>query len=668
MNNLKRITICLFIIFSIICLPINAYGQDLGNGMYLVDVTEANLTIEVPKSFQYTLLDSSSKSKFYNFHEEYNRNELIAELRSTNSYLFGLNKEESMSIELQKFSADEDFACDFALLSSEELEQAADFCGESLSNSREGKMTRQEILYDNSYIILKYIIKEDDYYSLHYVTVVDGDYIILTYYFANASLVNQNEKMLDASAVSLYVKGYSLETDKDDESTSVPSIPTTGFWARVQYGETSDFLIWVIIALLWTISGAVASWILIMPLCIIFTSIPLTRFLSKNRVIDKERADRYSYGWISVCLIANIVFIFLIYKFTPSYSWIGAVIGYVAAICLGAKKVTPSTIENRIDFIRSYGRFCYPDKIDEITTLVEKYPNYSINEEFSYESSKKEYGTGWMYFYIYFRMPFGIFAAIITTLFSKPEGIFATLTYIELLFVIILFILCIQKRKFAYYAIWTAVIYESLVLILKAISDATDDFIIVLAMGVVAAGIWITLNGIYFKHRKYIFERYETRRHLNKTNVNSEETNNSTDSESYRYNEQAAYERTEEEKIKARSFTKAPDYIEEDYIIPRVDKVRPKEKDLEYYNTEFKKRFGGYVHPYTKKPITTVQDYFDAIDSSDAKRCIVTERTLTLEELQIIVKDKMAGVDAPGIDGDIQNLDDFLIALDTSEE
>lgn len=413
-NNLKRIVICLFIISSIMWLPISAYGKDIENGMSLVDVTEANLTIEVPKFFQYTLIDTSLKSDFYNSHKDYNRKELIEELRSTNTYLFGLNEQESMSIELQKFSATDDFACDFALLSAEELKQAADFCGKSFENGRNGKITRQEILYDNAYIIFKYINKIEDYYIIDYITVVDGDYIILSYAFENASLVNEHEKTIDESAISLSVKGYNLKTATDDESISSSVIPATSFFARMQYGEMSSFLIWVIIAILWTISGVVASWILIMPLCIIITGIPLTRFLSKYRVIDKSRADHYSYGWILACLMANIVFVFLVYKFAPSYSWIGAVIGYVVAIRLGLKKLTPSTLDNRIDFIRSYGRFCYPEKIDEITTIIENYPNCAINEDLSDENissnPEKEYNTGWMYFYIYVRMPIGIIA------------------------------------------------------------------------------------------------------------------------------------------------------------------------------------------------------------------------------------------------------------------
>ena len=210
--------------------------------------------------------------------------------------------------------------------------------------------------------------------------------------------------------------------------------------------------------------------------------------------------------------------------------------------------------------------------------------------------------------------------------------------------------------------------YESLVIIIKAITEVTDNLLINFAIGLALAGIWATLNGIYIKHRKYIFERYEVCRYANNTDDNNEEIKNTINNDSYIYKEQAEFERTEGAEIKTRSYSKAPDYIEDDYVIPRIDRVGPKEKNLDYYNTEFKKRFGEYVHPYTKKPITTVQDYFDAIDSSDAKRCIVTERILTLDELQKIVKDKMAGVDAPGIDGDIQNLDDFLKALDFSEE
>ena len=83
-------------------------------------------------------------------------------------------------------------------------------------------------------------------------------------------------------------------------------------------------------------------------------------------------------------------------------------------------------------------------------------------------------------------------------------------------------------------------------------------------------------------------------------------------------------------------------------------------KDLSYYNSEFKKRFGDCKHPYTWKMIETAQEYLDAVDSQRLQKRVITEKKLSVKELNDLFKDRFK--DIPNIE--ILNMDDYLKALD----
>ena len=83
-------------------------------------------------------------------------------------------------------------------------------------------------------------------------------------------------------------------------------------------------------------------------------------------------------------------------------------------------------------------------------------------------------------------------------------------------------------------------------------------------------------------------------------------------------------------------------------------------KDLSYYNSEFKKRFGDCKHPYTGKMIETAQEYLDAVDSQRLKKCVITEKKLSVKELNDLFKDRFK--DIPNIE--ILSMDDYLKAVD----
>ena len=89
---------------------------------------------------------------------------------------------------------------------------------------------------------------------------------------------------------------------------------------------------------------------------------------------------------------------------------------------------------------------------------------------------------------------------------------------------------------------------------------------------------------------------------------------------------------------------------------------------LSYYNAEFTRQFGGVVHPYTKKPIKSVQEYLDALESQETHRCIITKNTLTLDELQDIFAEKFKTYRKPKSGGNICGISDYLEAMEEQRQ
>ena len=95
-----------------------------------------------------------------------------------------------------------------------------------------------------------------------------------------------------------------------------------------------------------------------------------------------------------------------------------------------------------------------------------------------------------------------------------------------------------------------------------------------------------------------------------------------------------------------------------------MNATEEEERLLFYYNAEFARRFSGYCHPYTNKPITSVQEYLDALESRQLHRIIVTNRVLSLEELQSLFAEKFCNYKNPRTGKAIQGISDYLEAMD----
>lgn len=85
---------------------------------------------------------------------------------------------------------------------------------------------------------------------------------------------------------------------------------------------------------------------------------------------------------------------------------------------------------------------------------------------------------------------------------------------------------------------------------------------------------------------------------------------------------------------------------------------------LQYYDAEFARRYCRFKHPYTHKPITSVQEYLDALESMQLHRSVVTDRTLSLPELQKIFAEKFGNCKNPRTGNAIQGISDYLEAMD----
>lgn len=89
---------------------------------------------------------------------------------------------------------------------------------------------------------------------------------------------------------------------------------------------------------------------------------------------------------------------------------------------------------------------------------------------------------------------------------------------------------------------------------------------------------------------------------------------------------------------------------------------------LSYYDAEFTRRFGAVVHPYTRKPIESVQEYLDALESQETHRCIITKNKLTLDELQDIFAEKFKTYRKPRSGGNICGISDYLDAMEEQRQ
>lgn len=95
-----------------------------------------------------------------------------------------------------------------------------------------------------------------------------------------------------------------------------------------------------------------------------------------------------------------------------------------------------------------------------------------------------------------------------------------------------------------------------------------------------------------------------------------------------------------------------------------MDVSNDKEQELAYYDAEFERRFSKFTHPYTHKNITSVQDYLDALESSQLNRSVVTQRKLSLDELQEIFAEKFKGCINVRTGQKVRSIGDFLEAID----
>lgn len=86
------------------------------------------------------------------------------------------------------------------------------------------------------------------------------------------------------------------------------------------------------------------------------------------------------------------------------------------------------------------------------------------------------------------------------------------------------------------------------------------------------------------------------------------------------------------------------------------------ENELGIVDYDFKKIFGQYSHPYTQKPISSAQDYLDAVSSQAAGTSIVTEEILSLEEVDAEYAAKYGNSANPATGKPIRSAADFVAA------
>lgn len=87
-------------------------------------------------------------------------------------------------------------------------------------------------------------------------------------------------------------------------------------------------------------------------------------------------------------------------------------------------------------------------------------------------------------------------------------------------------------------------------------------------------------------------------------------------------------------------------------------------KDIKYYNNEFKERFSKYNNPLTGKKIETVQEYFEAVDIQSSGKSELTNKTLSLEQINEFVKNKYGNIIIPSTGYNVSNVEDYLQAID----
>ena len=92
------------------------------------------------------------------------------------------------------------------------------------------------------------------------------------------------------------------------------------------------------------------------------------------------------------------------------------------------------------------------------------------------------------------------------------------------------------------------------------------------------------------------------------------------------------------------------------------------ENELGIIDHDFKKIFGQYTHPFTQKNIASAQDYLDAVSSQAAGTSIVTEETLTLDEVNAEYAAKYGNSANPATGKPIRSAADFIDAYKSQKQ
>lgn len=91
-------------------------------------------------------------------------------------------------------------------------------------------------------------------------------------------------------------------------------------------------------------------------------------------------------------------------------------------------------------------------------------------------------------------------------------------------------------------------------------------------------------------------------------------------------------------------------------------------KLLDYYNVEFTRRFSQYSHPYTQRPITSIQEYLDALDSAKEKRCIITKNKRNVWQLEYEFSQRFGDKVNPNTRKYVTSIQDYLDAIDAQRK
>ena len=129
----------------------------------------------------------------------------------------------------------------------------------------------------------------------------------------------------------------------------------------------------IILVVVFLVSVVWASFGVIVPLIVLRTGFPLIKALEKDNLINGIFAKRSCYKTLIFWGIIDIIIIILMILFANAFAWIGFGIGLLLALLIGVSKTGPNA-NNKEDFMRSYGRFCYPETFDKAMATIIAYP------------------------------------------------------------------------------------------------------------------------------------------------------------------------------------------------------------------------------------------------------------------------------------------------------